>query len=146
MGIPRESNESGIRRYFFWIALTNANDSDHERATAFARSTTLGTICTTEEVLTEYLNYFAGWGWKLRQKAALNVQSIVDNSSVRVIPQTTESFLAGYELYRTRPDKGYSLTDCISMATMRRERIVDALTNDAHFEQEGLRAIFRTPR
>jgi predicted nucleic acid-binding protein len=40
-------------------------------------------------------------------------------------------------LYETRPDKGYSLTDCISMNTMRQERISDILTHDSHFTQEG---------
>lgn len=29
------------------------------------------------------------------------------------------------------------------MQTMRRERLVDVLTNDRHFEQEGFRAVFR---
>jgi len=131
---------------FFWVAFTNAQDQAHERAKAFTRSTALGTICTTEEVLTEYLNYFAGWGFKLRQKAALNVQNILANPSVRVVAQTSDSFRAGLELYVTRPDKGYSLTDCISMETMRREGITEALTNDVHFEQEGFRAIFREQR
>ena len=42
-----------------------------------------------------------------------------------------------------RPDKGYSLTDCISMQTMRREGLTEILTNDRHFEQEGFRALFR---
>jgi predicted nucleic acid-binding protein len=40
-------------------------------------------------------------------------------------------------------DKGYSLTDCISMQTMRADGITDALTNDVHFEEEGFRALFR---
>jgi predicted nucleic acid-binding protein len=60
-----------------------------------------------------------------------------------VIPQSHESFLAGLDLYRARPDKGYSLTDCVSMQAMRREGLRDALTNDRHFEQEGFRALFR---
>ena len=42
-----------------------------------------------------------------------------------------------------RPDKGYSLTDCISMATMRKKGLTEVLTNDRHFEQEGFRALFR---
>ncbi|MGA2579262.1 MAG: hypothetical protein ABSH24_24895 [Bryobacteraceae bacterium] len=46
-------------------------------------------------------------------------------------------------LYEARPDKGYSLTDCISMQTMRKERLTEVLTNDGHFEQEGFRALFR---
>jgi predicted nucleic acid-binding protein len=51
--------------------------------------------------------------------------------------------LQGWNFYRARPDKGYSLTDCISMQTMRREGLTDVLTNDRHFEQEGFRALFR---
>jgi predicted nucleic acid-binding protein len=38
---------------------------------------------------------------------------------------------------------GYSLTDCISMDTMRQLGIAEVLTNDRHFEQEGFRALFR---
>jgi uncharacterized protein len=60
-----------------------------------------------------------------------------------VIPQSRESFLAGIALYDARPDKEYSLTDCISMQTMRREGLTEVLTNDRHFEQEGFRALFR---
>jgi predicted nucleic acid-binding protein len=41
------------------------------------------------------------------------------------------------ELYKNRPDKGYSLVDCVSFVAMRRHGITDALTNDHHFEQEG---------
>ena len=65
-------------------------------------------------------------------------------TNVRVVAQTRNSFLAGLELYSTRLDKGYSLTDCISMRTMRREGLTEALTNDRHFEQEGFRALFRS--
>lgn len=62
---------------------------------------------------------------------------------VAIVPQTTDSFLTGLDLYRTRLDKGYSLTDCISMQTMRQRGIADVLTNDRHFEQEGFHALFR---
>ena len=37
---------------------------------------------------------------------------------------------------RRRPDKGYSLTDCISMEAMRQEGMSEILTHDAHFTQE----------
>jgi len=128
---------------FFWIALTDVQDQAHERAKLFVRSSGSGMTFTTEEVLTEYLNYFAGWGVKLREKAALNVQGILVNPGVRVIRQSSGSFQAGLTLYRARVDKGYSLADCISMETMRREGIADVLTNDSHFEQEGFRAVLR---
>lgn len=60
-----------------------------------------------------------------------------------MIPQTRASFLSGMALYGQRPDKRYSLTDCISMQTMRSEGITEVLTNDRHFEQEGFQALFR---
>ena len=71
------------------------------------------------------------------------VESLLASPAVRVIPQSRESFLAGLQLYRARPDEGYSLTDCISMRTMQRLGLTAVLTNDRHFEQEGFRAIFR---
>jgi uncharacterized protein len=51
-------------------------------------------------------------------------------------------FLDALALYKARPDKEYSLTDCISMQVMRREGLTEALTNDHHFTQEGFRILF----
>jgi uncharacterized protein len=90
----------------------------------------------------EFLAFFSGDRW-LRHRAAATVRELFADQTVRLIPQSRQSFLAGFELYQSRPDKGYSLTDCISMQTMRREGLTDVLTNDKHFEQEGFRAIFR---
>ena len=130
---------------FCWIALTNVQDTAHERAKAFTSISTPGAICTTEEVLTEYLNYFAAWGPKFRLKASVNVQNILESQTVQVVPQTPASFSSGLDMYRARLDKGYSLTDCISMQTMRREGLIEVLTNDRHFDQEGFRVLFRGP-
>ena len=131
---------------FYWIALTNIHDFAHERVKTYARALQRQLICTTEEVLAEYLNYFSGWTSQLRVKATLNVETMRSNASVRILPQTSHSFRAGFELYRARPDKGYSLTDCISRQTMRNESITEVLTNDLHFEQEGFRAVLRESR
>ena len=60
---------------------------------------------------------------------------------MRVLPQTRRSFLSGLELYESRGDKGYSLTDCISMNACRTEGIAEVLTNDRHFGQEGFTAL-----
>ena len=98
---------------------------------------------TTDEVLTEYLTFFCAAPEFMRREVAMAVQNILRDPVVKVISQSRESFLAGLKLYRDRPDKGYSLTDCISMQTMRREGLAEVLTNDRHFEQEGFRALFR---
>jgi len=40
-------------------------------------------------------------------------------------------------LYESRSDKAYSLTDCMAMNVMRKRGIIDVLTHDTHFTQEG---------
>jgi predicted nucleic acid-binding protein len=82
---------------FYWIAFTNIQDLAHERVKDFTRSVRPDAICTTEEVLTEYLNYFAAWGPRFRRKAALNVENMLDNRTVRIVAQTAD-FRAGFEL------------------------------------------------
>jgi uncharacterized protein len=99
-------------------------------------------VVTTDEALSEFLTFFAADAW-LRDRAGRAVLALLSTPSIHVVAQSRETFLAGLELYQQRPDKGYSLTDCISMQTMRREGISDALTNDRHFEQEGFRALLR---
>ena len=128
---------------FYWAALTNTNDTAHERAMELSRSLAPDRIVTTDEVLCEYLAFFAGARPSVRIQAGKNVVDLIRNPAVLVVPQSRDSFLAGLELYRARPDKGYSLTDCISMQTIRREGLTEVLTNDRHFEQEGFRALFR---
>jgi hypothetical protein len=76
-------------------------------------------LVTTDEVLGEYLAYFANATEALRREAGGIVQDLLQSSAIRVIAQSRESFLNGLALNTARPDKGYSLTDCISMQTMR---------------------------
>ena len=44
-------------------------------------------------------------------------------------------------LLEARLDKDYSLCDAISFLLMKERGLVDALTTDHHFEQEGLRKL-----
>lgn len=127
---------------FYWIALTHPGDTHFHEAARFDGFFSAGTVFTTEEVLTEVLAFFATDRW-LRNRAVETVRQIIGDPAVQVIPQSHESFASGLELYAARPDKGYSLTDCISMHAMRRRDLTDVLTNDRHFEQEGFHALFR---
>jgi uncharacterized protein len=128
---------------FYWIALIHRQDASHRAVLERSRALGSAWIVTTDEVLTEVLA-FCSSDEGLRTNAAKTVRRILAARSVRVIPQSREGFLAGLLLYEARPDKGYSLTDCISMEVMRREGLTDVLTNDRHFEQEGFRALFRS--
>ena len=57
--------------------------------------------------------------------------------------KSSELLNAGLDRMRERPDKDWSLIDCISFVVMENEGIKDALTADQHFEQAGFRALFR---
>lgn len=94
-------------------------------------------IVTTDEVLAEVLTFYATRGVFMRQRAVELARSVMHNPRMQVIQQTRDSFLTGVLLYENRLDKGYSLTDCISMQTMRQLGITEMLTHDKHFTQEG---------
>ncbi|MBV9155265.1 MAG: type II toxin-antitoxin system VapC family toxin [Acidobacteriaceae bacterium] len=128
---------------FYWAALTAIDDPAHTRAMELSRSLAPDRIMTTDEVLAEYLTFFPTASAKIRDRVGRNVDTLINSFEVRIVPQSRESFLAGLKVYRARPAKGYSLTDCISMITMKGEGLTDVLTNDRHFEQEGFRMLFR---
>ena len=44
-------------------------------------------------------------------------------------------------LLNRRLDKSYSLCDAVSFVLMHQRKLVDALTTDRHFEQEGFRKL-----
>lgn len=98
---------------------------------------------TTQEVLTELLTYFSGRGALFRNKAAAIAYALQDDPDVLVLPQSSESFSAGLQLYAERQDKEYSMTDCISISIMKAKGMTKSATGDRHFGQEGLRALFR---
>ena len=81
-------------------------------------------------------------GRATRQRAKATVRRLLASPAVTILPQTRELFLAGLTLYEARPDKEYSLTDCMSMHMMRREGLTEVLTNDRHFTQEGFLILF----
>jgi predicted nucleic acid-binding protein len=137
-----------MRRFFadtfYWVALLLRRDIWHARVTAFSHTLTLeDRLFTTDAVLLEFLAAVSGAGPHLRQEAAARVQGMFADPSIRVVEVTRTLFLDGLALYQDRPDKEYSLTDCISMHVMRREGLTEALTNDRHFTQEGLHILFR---
>jgi predicted nucleic acid-binding protein len=127
---------------FYWIALTNKRDSAHQTVMDFTAGLGPRTVVTSDEVLTEFLT-FCAFDETLRAEAGSAVSALLTDPDIRVIPQSRSSFLEGLALYNTRPDKRYSLTDCISMQAMRKEGLTGALTNDRHFKQEGFLALFR---
>jgi predicted nucleic acid-binding protein len=60
-----------------------------------------------------------------------------------IIPLDSRLLDRGLERMASRPDKDWSLTDCISFVVMENQDITEALTADRHFEQAGFTALFK---
>ena len=125
----------------YWIALINPKDQWRARALSVSQHLNPARLITTDEVLIETLNYFAERGAETRLVAATNVEEIMSNRSIEVKPCNHKTLRDGLALYQERLDKGYSLTDCISMNVMREYGITDVLPHDHHFTQEGFRIL-----
>jgi predicted nucleic acid-binding protein len=129
-----------MTRYFadtwYFIAWLDRTDAHHARARRLDALYGRGKkLVTHDAVLTELLAYFSGFGAQPRAKAVEAVRQIVHR--MEVVPGSRTLFIAGLDLYARRPDKEYSLVDCMSMALMRDRGITHVLTNDHHFSQEG---------
>lgn len=121
----------------FWAGRNFSSDQWHRAALEAERR--LGhphQLVTTQEVLTEFLAYVSV-NADMRLEGVALVDDIHISPNTIVVQQSAETFARGFELYRNRMDKGYSLVDCISMNTMDQYGITQILTSDHHFEQEG---------
>ncbi len=130
---------------FWWIAVANPKDAWHVRVLVWEAAHPNVRFVTTEEILSEFLTWFAGTGPAGRALASSTVRSILGDPTTQVLPQTSADFAAALTLYEARPDKGYSLTDCRSMLALRALGISEVLTNDHHFTQEGFTIVFPGP-
>jgi len=128
---------------FYWVAMLFRRDTAHARVTAFSHTLArTDVLYTTDAVILEVLAAFSAAGTYLRAQAAARAEEMLADPAMRVVELTRARLLEGLTLYKARPDKEYSLTDCISMEVMRREGLTDVLTNDRHFTQEGFHILF----
>ena len=93
---------------------------------------------TTEAVLLEWLNAFSDVS--TRRIAAESYLRVRADARIEVVPLQAELMDSAIQLYRGRPDKNWSLTDCLSFLVMERRGLAEALTTDHDFEQAGFRA------
>jgi predicted nucleic acid-binding protein len=117
---------------FFYLALFNRRDHNPERVREFTASLR-GLLVTTEYVLAEVGDAMATS--RLRQAFPRALRRLRSEPAVEIVPGSTGLFQRGVQRYEDRPDKQWSLTDCISFAVMEERGIREALTGDRHFEQ-----------
>ena len=122
----------------------DADDDYHEQAAALmtkiaARETEVTSFVTTDYVLDEAvtLTRFA----HSHRKAVELAEATLASEFMRVIYSDESLFSQGLSIFKEYSDKEWSLTDCISFATMRNYGLKTAFTFDTHFKQFGFTAI-----
>lgn len=125
---------------FYYLALVNREDSGHGRAMAASRHRQ-ERLVTTQWIMLEVADALAGP--IERPKFLAILEAIEKDPTVTLVEANGALFQRAVDLYRRRPDKEWSLTDCTSFVVMEDEQIREALTADAHFEQAGYTALLK---
>ena len=118
----------------YFLAVLNRRDDHHDRAIEIGSQRDFRAV-TTPAVLLEVADALADT--QSRGAAADALMRVDARASIEVIPLDEDLFERGLALYSHRPDKAWSLTDCISFVVMEDRGIKEALTADRHFAQAG---------
>jgi uncharacterized protein len=125
---------------YYFIALLSPRDAGHAKAVNFAQQNRLPLV-TTVWVLTELADGLARTPNRhLVRHVFMDFESSAHDL---LIPFDQGLWQKGLELYDSRPDKEWSLTDCTSFVAMQMLGITQALTADLDFEQAGFAALLR---
>jgi len=122
----------------YFVALMLKNDDSHERALDLTSGFS-GITVTTEWVFIELANYFGATIH--RQRIGDLIDNLRRQPRVHIITANATDFERGFLLFKARPDKLWSLVDCISIELARGLDISDILTSDHHFTQAGFNAL-----
>ena len=128
----------------YWIAMTDAKDSLCSTARRVTSELGESRIVTSEMVLAEFLNHFAAGGEIARSVVVDTLGRLRENENVLIVEQTGSIFARAVELYASRPDQRWSLTDCSSFVLMEERGIEDALAHDIDFVRAGFNALLRS--
>ena len=122
----------------YYLALVSPHDKDHVAACEWTSGFS-GTTVTTAWVIAELANAMSQTG---NRPFFLSLwRDLQSDARVTVVPPTGEMFARGLDLYARRPDKDWSLTDCISFLVMQDHALTDAATLDHHFIQAGFNIV-----
>ncbi|MCA2693027.1 MAG: type II toxin-antitoxin system VapC family toxin [Microcystis sp. M144S2] len=120
-----------------WIALVNQRDDLHYPTLEASKKLrqAQSTLITTEFVLLEVADGLCNLS--TRSSAINFIESLYRLPKLKIIQLDQSLYQKGWQLYKQRLDKEWSLTDCISFVVMKQEIITQAFTSDRHFEQAG---------
>src|SRR3972149_4097635 len=102
----------------YFIALFNTDDRSHEHARRWAariRKRRTARV-TTEYVLVELADSLSRL--RFRAKAVEIVRAVLRDPRFQVVPASSELFSRALDLFESRSDKEWGLTDCACFVTM----------------------------
>jgi len=76
-----------------------------------------------------------------RTAASAFIRRCYETTNVTVVPIDHTLLMRSLHLYESRPDKDWSLVDCMSFVVMQDNQLAYAITTDHHFEQAGFQRI-----
>ncbi len=122
-------------------ALVNTRDQWHHAAALWERklASDRRELITTEFIPIEIADGLAAI--RFRSHAVRVISTLRTSPLVQIIPASSHLFSAALQLYESRPDKDWGMTDCASFVVMGERGLTEALTADDHFRQAGFRAL-----
>ncbi len=123
------------------IALNSPRDRYHDAALQWERRIRADNVpvVTTRAIQLEIGAAFSRLAYRAAATAIL--VALDRDPGITVIQIDDDIYRRALDLFASRPDKEWSLTDCISFVVMRDRAITQALSTDAHFAQFGFEAL-----
>jgi uncharacterized protein len=123
----------------FIQALLNPRDQYHSIAgSLFPQVREAAEVWVTEAILIEVGNALSATH---RVAAIQFIEQCYCTPNLRVVSVDTSLLSKALQLYQTRSDKTWGLTDCISFVVMQTKALTIAVTADRHFIQAGYRSL-----
>jgi len=122
------------------VALVNRSNQWHGQAVSSVSTFTRNYFVVTDAILLEIGSALAG---RFRQRVIDSIRSFMEAPNIEIMYVTPDLFERGFAFYAERPDKEWSLVDCISCDVMRMLGISQVLTFDHHFAQAGFQPLVR---
>jgi uncharacterized protein len=125
----------------FILALENREDRHHARAKQLDRELAAeGSVLLLHwGILLEIGDGYARSGRRAKGEELLD--KFIHEEGFQVMALSQEIMDQSMALFRSRSDKQWGLTDCVSFVLMEREGVTEALSADLHFRQAGFAAL-----
>ena len=124
---------------FALVAFIDRRDSHHGKVVDYFKSYS-ARLLMTEWIVLETLDSLTAP--RVRGESLRIIDAMRSDPDLEIVPFDGPIYRESTDLYRTRPDKSWSLTDCTSFIVMEQRKLTRALTADHHFRQAGFTPVF----